>query len=53
MMHLWNRQPLKVYGGRMSESMLAILCHVIKGEPLVRVSSMTALNLEPIDAYMY
>ncbi|XP_071657347.1 E3 ubiquitin-protein ligase HUWE1 isoform X2 [Patagioenas fasciata] len=33
---LWNRRPLKVYGGRMAESMLAILCHILRGEPLVR-----------------
>uniref|UniRef100_A0A8B9MQW4 HECT-type E3 ubiquitin transferase n=1 Tax=Accipiter nisus TaxID=211598 RepID=A0A8B9MQW4_9AVES len=33
---LWNRRPLKVYGGRMAESMLAILCHILRGEPLIR-----------------
>ncbi|XP_053908122.1 E3 ubiquitin-protein ligase HUWE1 [Cuculus canorus] len=33
---LWGRRPLKVYGGRMAESMLAILCHILRGEPLIR-----------------
>ncbi|KAJ8265460.1 hypothetical protein COCON_G00145590 [Conger conger] len=33
---LWNRRPLKVYGGRMAESMLAILCHILRGEPTIR-----------------
>ncbi|XP_071960908.1 E3 ubiquitin-protein ligase HUWE1-like isoform X2 [Antedon mediterranea] len=35
-MNLWNRKPLKTYGGRMSESMLAILCHILRGETRVR-----------------
>nr|XP_012602058.1 E3 ubiquitin-protein ligase HUWE1 isoform X6 [Microcebus murinus] len=34
--NLWNRKPLKVYGGRMAESMLAILCHILRGEPMIR-----------------
>ncbi|XP_036389844.1 E3 ubiquitin-protein ligase HUWE1 [Megalops cyprinoides] len=34
--NLWNRRPLKVYGGRMAESMLAILCHILRGEPTIR-----------------
>ncbi|MBN3301500.1 HUWE1 ligase, partial [Amia calva] len=33
---LWNRRPLKVYGGRMAESMLAILCHILRGETPIR-----------------
>uniref|UniRef100_A0A8C7H8F0 HECT-type E3 ubiquitin transferase n=1 Tax=Oncorhynchus kisutch TaxID=8019 RepID=A0A8C7H8F0_ONCKI len=33
---LWNRKPLKVYGGRMAESMLAILCHILRGEPVIQ-----------------
>ncbi|XP_030625885.1 E3 ubiquitin-protein ligase HUWE1 isoform X2 [Chanos chanos] len=33
---LWNRKPLKVYGGRMAESMLAILCHILRGEPIIQ-----------------
>ncbi|XP_072102563.1 E3 ubiquitin-protein ligase HUWE1 isoform X5 [Mobula birostris] len=34
--NLWDRKPLKVYGGRMAESMLAILCHILRGEPVIR-----------------
>uniref|UniRef100_A0A671TAI7 E3 ubiquitin-protein ligase HUWE1 n=1 Tax=Sinocyclocheilus anshuiensis TaxID=1608454 RepID=A0A671TAI7_9TELE len=34
--NLWNRKPLKVYGGRMAESMLAILCHILRGEPIIQ-----------------
>ncbi|XP_068162223.1 E3 ubiquitin-protein ligase HUWE1 isoform X10 [Antennarius striatus] len=33
---LWNRKPLKMYGGRMAESMLAILCHILRGEPVIQ-----------------
>ena len=38
-MKMWNKKPLKVYGGRMSESMLAILSHIIKGEIIIKVST--------------
>ena len=31
-MKLWAKRPLKVYGARMSESMLTILCHILKGD---------------------
>ena len=34
---MWNKKPLKIYGGRMSESMLAILSHIIKGEIIIQV----------------
>uniref|UniRef100_A0A8C1W517 HECT-type E3 ubiquitin transferase n=1 Tax=Cyprinus carpio TaxID=7962 RepID=A0A8C1W517_CYPCA len=34
--NLWNRKPLKIYGGRMAESMLAILCHILRGEPIIQ-----------------
>ena len=43
-MSLWNKKPLKVYGGRMSESILAILCHIIKGEQLIKVSNHDPLS---------
>ena len=39
-MKLWNKKPLKVYGGRMSESILAILCHIIKGEATLKVRTL-------------
>lgn len=35
-MHLWNKKPLKVYGERMSESVLAIFCHLLKGEVIIQ-----------------
>ncbi|XP_053377275.1 E3 ubiquitin-protein ligase HUWE1-like isoform X3 [Mercenaria mercenaria] len=34
-MNLWNKKPLKMYGGRMSESILAIMCHIIKAEAVI------------------
>ena len=36
-MNLWNKKPLKVYGSRMSESLLAILSHIIRGEGIIKV----------------
>ena len=44
-MFLWDKKPLKVYGNRMSESMLAILCHVVKGESVIK--ACTRLPLLP------
>ena len=35
-MCVWGRKPLPVYGGRMAESVLAILCHILKGEKLIQ-----------------
>eukprot|EP00095_Tigriopus_kingsejongensis_P000123 maker-scaffold450_size166944-snap-gene-0.20 protein:Tk00123 transcript:maker-scaffold450_size166944-snap-gene-0.20-mRNA-1 annotation:"hypothetical protein DAPPUDRAFT_313219" len=34
-MMLWGKKPLKVYGPRMSESVLSILCHILKGEKII------------------
>jgi E3 ubiquitin-protein ligase HUWE1 len=34
-MHLWNRKPLKMYGEGMSDSMLSILCHLLRGEQII------------------
>jgi len=34
-MMIWGRKPLPVYGGRMAESVLAILCHILKGEKII------------------
>ena len=36
-MLLWNKKPLPVYGPRMSESILSIMCHILKGETTIRV----------------
>jgi E3 ubiquitin-protein ligase HUWE1 len=35
-MHIWGKKPLQVYGWRMSESVLSILCHILKGETLIK-----------------
>ncbi|KAK7483667.1 hypothetical protein BaRGS_00025100, partial [Batillaria attramentaria] len=35
-MNMWNKKPLKVYGSRMCESLLAILCHIIRGESIIK-----------------
>ncbi|XP_035825881.1 E3 ubiquitin-protein ligase HUWE1 isoform X3 [Aplysia californica] len=35
-MNLWNKKPLPAYGSRMSESVLAILCHIILGESILQ-----------------
>ncbi|XP_078678082.1 E3 ubiquitin-protein ligase HUWE1-like isoform X6 [Branchiostoma floridae x Branchiostoma belcheri] len=35
-MHLWDKKPLKTYGARMSESMLAMFCHILKGERTIK-----------------
>ncbi len=34
-MKLWGKKPLKVYGARMTESVLSILCHILKGEKII------------------
>lgn len=34
-MKLWNKKPLKSYGVRISESVLVILCSIIKGEAII------------------
>ncbi|GIX92131.1 e3 ubiquitin-protein ligase HUWE1 [Caerostris darwini] len=35
-MYLWDRKPLLVYGERIAESMLAVICHILKGETIIR-----------------
>ncbi len=35
-MHIWGKRPLAVYGGRMAESVLTILCHILKGEVIIK-----------------
>ena len=34
-MKIWGKKPLKVYGARMADSVLSILCHILKGEKLI------------------
>ena len=36
-MLLWGKSPLKAYGRWMSESILAILCEIIKGQSVIKV----------------
>ncbi|RUS89503.1 hypothetical protein EGW08_002736 [Elysia chlorotica] len=35
-MNLWNKKPLPLHGSRMSESVFTILCHIIKGEAIIK-----------------
>jgi E3 ubiquitin-protein ligase HUWE1 len=35
-MHIWGKRPLPVYGSRMAESVLTILCHILKGEVIIK-----------------
>lgn len=35
-MHIWGSKPLKIYGARMSESILSILKSIFKGEELLQ-----------------
>ncbi|XP_076049070.1 HECT, UBA and WWE domain containing E3 ubiquitin protein ligase 1 isoform X2 [Oratosquilla oratoria] len=35
-MKLWNKKPLKNYGVRISESVLIILCYILKGETIIQ-----------------
>lgn len=46
-MQLWDRKPLKVYGDRMSESMLAIMCHLLRGEAIVKEKLRKDKDTEP------
>ncbi|GFY42597.1 e3 ubiquitin-protein ligase HUWE1 [Trichonephila inaurata madagascariensis] len=34
--YLWDRKPLLVYGERIAESILAIICHILKGETIIK-----------------
>lgn len=45
-MHLWNKKPLKTYGERMSETVLTILCHLLKGEVIIQEKLARAKELE-------
>ena len=38
-MYLWNKKPLKFYGAKMSESILIILCSILRGESVLRVGA--------------
>lgn len=45
-MNMWNKKPLKVHGSRMCESLLAILCHIIRGENVIKVSVAQSMLVE-------
>ena len=45
-MKIWGKKPLKTYGARMSESVLNILCHILKGEKLIEKEKEKALENE-------
>ena len=34
-MKIWGKKPLSVYGSRMTESVLSILCHILRGEKII------------------
>jgi len=40
-MLMWGKKPLSSYGARISESMLAILRHILRGEKIMSVSCDT------------
>ncbi|GFW06190.1 e3 ubiquitin-protein ligase HUWE1 [Trichonephila clavipes] len=35
-LYLWDRRPLLVYGERIAESILSIICHILKGERIIK-----------------
>ena len=45
-MKIWGKKPLKTYGARMSESVLNILCHILKGEKLIEKEKEKAAENE-------
>ena len=43
-MKLWGKRPLKVYGARMTESVLTILCHILKGADFIQQCAVRMLK---------
>lgn len=41
-MMLWGKKPLKTYGGRMSETMLSIIRHILRGEQIIAERTVIA-----------
>ena len=37
-MYLWNKKPLVVYGEKIAEYVLTVLCHLLKCETIIKVS---------------
>ena len=48
-MMIWGRKPLAVYGGRMAESVLTILCHILKGEKIIQERLEKEKPVTPVD----
>ena len=44
-MKLWGKRPLKVYGARMTESVLTILCHILKGTDFIQQVAVRRFKL--------
>lgn len=39
-MLMWGKKPLKNYGARMTESILSILRHILRGEKIIKVNNV-------------
>lgn len=49
-MLMWGKKPLKTYGARMSESMLAILRHILRGEKLMQEKQVKDEEAKKVEA---
>lgn len=45
-MMMWGKKPLKTYGGRMSETMLSIIRHILRGEQIIAERTVVAAEDE-------
>lgn len=43
-MLMWGKKPLKNYGARMTESILSILRHILRGEKIIKVNNVQYLR---------
>ena len=46
-MMLWGHKILKYHGNRIVDKMLSILCHIVKGESMVREKLETKSDSKP------
>ncbi|KAF8790741.1 E3 ubiquitin-protein ligase HUWE1 like protein [Argiope bruennichi] len=46
-MYLWDRRPLLVYGERIAESMLSVICHILKGETIIKERLSKGEDIKP------
>ncbi|XP_043493606.1 E3 ubiquitin-protein ligase HUWE1 [Polistes fuscatus] len=49
-MLMWGKKPLKNYGARMTESILSILRHILRGEKIIKERSEREKNNESVSA---